>query len=196
MPHAKLNPEMRAIVEAMSAKLATETEIIAEIQARYGVTITKQAVSYYRQKPHVQEARRKTEEELIATIPICKRVNRLRSMDKRHRAMEKLMKARGNDPFLQAAADGDKEAAGLLVKTVKGVGSGESFQMVELVEVDTGLLREMREHERQVAQETGQWTEKRDVTSGGQPVPATFGIALMKVYGDDDSDDAGGTSSG
>lgn len=43
-------------------------------------------------------------------------------------------------------------------------------QSVEVMEyaVDTGLLKELREHEKQAAQEMGQWTEKQDITSGGK----------------------------
>lgn len=49
---------------------------------------------------------------------------------------------------------------GLIVHNVKGVGKGDDFQLIDLYEVDTGLLREMREHEKQAAQELGDWTER------------------------------------
>src|SRR5262249_32081265 len=49
---------------------------------------------------------------------------------------------------------------GLIVHNVKGVGKGDNFQLIDLYEVDVALLREMRECERQAAQEVGQWVEK------------------------------------
>ena len=63
---------------------------------------------------------------------------------------------------------------GLLVRQVKGIGKGEDFQVVEEYAVDTGLLRELREHEKQAAIELGEWTEKQDVTSGGARLTFTL----------------------
>jgi hypothetical protein len=37
---------------------------------------------------------------------------------------------------------------------------------VEEYQVDTGLLKELREHEKQAAQELGQWSEKARVEQG------------------------------
>jgi hypothetical protein len=47
--------------------------------------------------------------------------------------------------------------------------------------VDTGLLNELRAHEEQAAKELGQWTEKKDLTSGGEIIKAYVGIDLDKV---------------
>ncbi len=49
--------------------------------------------------------------------------------------------------------------------------------------VDTGLLHELREHEKIAAQMLGQWTDKSDVTSGGQPllIKAYVGVDLDRV---------------
>jgi hypothetical protein len=55
---------------------------------------------------------------------------------------------------------------GLLTKTYKQIGK----VLQEEWAVDTGLLSEMRALEKQIAQELGEWTEKRDVTSGGQTI--------------------------
>jgi hypothetical protein len=53
---------------------------------------------------------------------------------------------------------------GLLVRTIKSIGSGEKATTVEEFAVDTGLLREIRELELQVSKELGQFVEKHDVT--------------------------------
>lgn len=71
---------------------------------------------------------------------------------------------------------------GLLVKQMKTLGSGPAAQVVEEYAVDTGLLRELREHEKQAAQELGQWTDKADVTSGGTPL-ANILESLRTMYG-------------
>jgi hypothetical protein len=47
--------------------------------------------------------------------------------------------------------------------------------------VDAVLLRELRSMEQQAAIETGQWTEKRDLTSGGSPIKALIGIDIEEV---------------
>jgi hypothetical protein len=60
---------------------------------------------------------------------------------------------------------------GLLTHAVKGIGAGENFQVVDAYDVDASLLREMREIEKQAAQEVGQWTEKHEHTGAdGSPL--------------------------
>jgi hypothetical protein len=44
------------------------------------------------------------------------------------------------------------------------IGSGKKAKVIEECEVDTGLLNAMADLETQVAIETGQWTEKQDVS--------------------------------
>jgi hypothetical protein len=56
---------------------------------------------------------------------------------------------------------------GLLVRTYKTLGSGESQRVVEEFTVDVALLKELREHEKQAAQELGHWIAKSDVTTQG-----------------------------
>ncbi len=51
---------------------------------------------------------------------------------------------------------------GLIIRQLKQIGSGRDAQVVEEFGVDTALLREMRAHEQQVAQERGEWVEKKD----------------------------------
>lgn len=73
----------------------------------------------------------------------------------------------------RAAAGGDVPGAGtgLLVKTYKAIGSGESAFAQPEWSVDTGLLREMRELEKQAAQDLGQWADRKEHSGpGGQPI--------------------------
>lgn len=48
--------------------------------------------------------------------------------------------------------------------------SAKLNEIVYEYELDTGLLKELREHEKQAAQELGQWTERKDITSGDKPL--------------------------
>lgn len=98
--------------------------------------------------------------------------------------MQQVIAERAEDIELQDVAGGK---TGLIVHNVKGVGKGEDFQLIDLYEVDTGLLKELREHEKQAAQELGQWTEKKDLTTNGQPLRFTISIDRKE---DDDSDSA------
>lgn len=59
---------------------------------------------------------------------------------------------------------------GLLVKTVKAIGKGDTFQVVEEYAVDTGMLAEMRATMKQAAQELGQWVERAPVDDAGKTV--------------------------
>ncbi len=96
--------------------------------------------------------------------------HRLRNANDRHRRMVQLIDAR-------AAAAGDAPGAdtGLLVRTYKAVGNGPTAYVVEEWAVDTGLLKEMRELEKQVAQDTGQLIEKKELTgSNGGPLTIVF----------------------
>lgn len=97
---------------------------------------------------------------------IADRVKRVAALHDRWKRMQRVIAERAED-----GTHGDVAGwtTGLLVHTVKGVGRGEDFQLVDLFEVDTGLLRELREHEKQAAQELGQWTEKHDHTTAGKP---------------------------
>jgi hypothetical protein len=69
--------------------------------------------------------------------------------------MKAVMAARAAD-----MADVPGGASGLLVRQYKQIGKVK----VEEYAVDTGLLRELRAHERQAAQELGQWMEKSDTS--------------------------------
>lgn len=71
---------------------------------------------------------------------------------------------------------------GLLVHTYKMAGGKEPVVMDEYA-VDTGLLSEMRAHEKQSAQELGQWTEKQEVTGkDGKPLAAGVAVFDFDAY--------------
>lgn len=57
---------------------------------------------------------------------------------------------------------------GLLVREIKSIGAGPNSREVEEYKVDTGLLKELREHERQAAIELGQWQESGQQLKPGE----------------------------
>lgn len=65
--------------------------------------------------------------------------------------------------------------------------SAKLNEIVYEYELDTGLLKELREHEKQAAQELGQWTERKELSGpDGGPIPvslAALNEGLEKAYG-------------
>lgn len=133
------------------------------------VGVTRQALDKWLTRP---EFRARIQEhvtafrEAIRAKGIAERVNRVAALNDRWQRMQQVIEAR-------AAAMGSEVPGGetgLLVKQLKMIGKGDAAQVVEEYAVDVALLKELREHERQAAQELGQWTEKTDLTSGGEPL--------------------------
>lgn len=87
---------------------------------------------------------------------IAARQNRIDALNERHELMREVIRQRAS----AYQGEGVGGSTGLIVKDVKGIGRGYDFQVVEVYGVDTGLLRELREHEKQMAQELGEWQER------------------------------------
>lgn len=116
---------------------------------------------------------------------IARRERRVEALNDRWQRMQRVIDERSEDPGVSHVAGG---TTGLIVHDVKGVGKGEDFQLIDIYGVDTALLKELREHEKQAAQELGQWTEKQEHT-GKDGAPLTFTISIdRKDDGDADSD--------
>lgn len=142
----------------------TDTEICAEvgISARQTLANWKKEEEFRaRVKEHVEAFRALVRSRGIACLE--KRVD---ALNDRWRRMKRVIAERAEEMDGEIAGGG----TGLLVRDVKSVGNGPLAREVEVFAVDTGLLRELREHEKQAAQELGQWTERRDVTSDGNVI--------------------------
>jgi hypothetical protein len=83
------------------------------------------------------------------------RLQRIEALSERIEKLRQVIKARAEAPESQWAAGGE---TGLLAHTVKSIGSGLSAETVDEFEVDTGLLKELREHERQLREELNDFT--------------------------------------
>lgn len=62
------------------------------------------------------------------------------------------------EQFLQIVRD-----RGWMAKTTKMIGGGDNAEKVEEFAFDAALARELRELEKQAAQDLGQWTEKKEL---------------------------------
>lgn len=84
-------------------------------------------------------------------------VRRVAAQNDRWLRLQQVIEARADDPDMEHVPGG---TTGLIVKDWKTVGAGENAQIMPVYSVDTGLLRELREHEKLAAQELGQWEER------------------------------------
>lgn len=112
----------------------------------------------------------KTEHEFMARVTDCKaeirervfsegiadKALRIRRLDKRWKAIDRLIEARAFDLAMHVAG-GD---TGLLAHEQKSIGAGDLATVVDVYKADTALLKEEREIAKQAAIELGQWTEK------------------------------------
>jgi hypothetical protein len=120
--------------------------------------------------------------EKIQAEGIANRQNRIDAQNDRHRRLQQIVEERAAATE-HAAVPGWK--TGLLVHTRKQIGGGEYAQLVDEYQVDTGLLKEFREHEKLTAAELGQTTERKTVTleikREAERIAAKFGIPLEQV---------------
>ena len=91
---------------------------------------------------------------------LARREKRVAVLNDMHDRMLSVIDERAEDVAMQAVPGGK---SGLITKQLKGIGKGEDFQVVEVYEMDTALVRELRATQEQIAKELGQWVEKRDV---------------------------------
>jgi hypothetical protein len=146
----------RAAFLVADGKLSEEL-IAAELGIGRRTLVTWKGQAQF--KARVAEILKDVSEQLRAK-GLADRQNRLDALNDRHERMKEVIRQRAES--LKDVPGGGN--TGLLVRQVKGIGKGEDFQVVEEYAVDTGLLREMREHEKQAAIELGEWTEKREHT--------------------------------
>jgi hypothetical protein len=100
----------------------------------------------------VEEHRTAWREQLTAE-GIANRKNRVAAQNDRWRKMQQIVVERAADKANEKVPGWQ---TGLLVHRRKQIGGGESAQVVDEYEVDTGLLKELREHEKLTAEELGQ----------------------------------------
>lgn len=158
-----------------AALLLAEDEFTDEAIAAQA-RITRSTLSKWKRHPefaaqireHVAEFQERAREAGLGRLD-----KRMAAYNDRHRRMTQLITARGDD-MAEESPDGE---TGLLVRQLKRVlhvyepdPHDEEGELVEQTELtaeylfDAALMRELRELEKQIAQDTGQWSEKREVS--------------------------------
>jgi hypothetical protein len=170
------NPRHETFAQRIAAGASTADAYVA---AGYSAKAKQQSGSRLlndkRIRGRVNELRARISEKLqdASIREIDKRVTALQD---RWDRMKRIIEARAADPSMQKVPGGDtgllvrkiKSSGGAYVAKTETEGEGGEISSVGLIEeyaVDTGLLREMREHELQAAKELGQLTQKLDVTA-------------------------------
>lgn len=121
------------------------------------------------------ELREQFEEDALQ-YGLAKRANRLREKTERHSLLKDIIIARGAE-MIGEVPGGE---TGLLVRDYRGKDA-----ITRVYKLDAALLKEMRDLEREIAIELGQWTEKRELTgAGGESLLDPLVTALEKAYGD------------
>lgn len=126
----------------------------------------------------------------IESEGLANQQNRVDAYNRRHRLLERIVAERAADGWLSDVPGG---STGFVVKQLKTVkhqydrdpddpDGKASHATVELWEaaVDTGLLNEFRQLEKQTAQDIGQWTEKREHSG-----PDGQALTIRVIYADD-----------
>lgn len=143
----------------------TDNEIAAEVD------VCRDTINAWKRVPEFTACIAKLAAEFgerAGRYAIARKTRRIAALDDRWGRMLEVIEERAASPEMEDVPGG---RTGLLVRTERSVGSGPAQQIVEEFTVDTGLLRELREHEKQAAQEMGQWIEKQELTGkGGTPI--------------------------
>lgn len=151
-------------------------DALTDEQIAADVGVTRQTITNWRKHPEF-EARRKA---LVSELQERVKQEGLGRLDKRkaaaedrHRRMTQVILARA-DEMADEVAGGE---SGLLVRQYKSIGTGPNARQVEEYHVDAVLLRELREIEKQIAQDAGQFAEKQEISGPG-------GESLLVVFRD------------
>lgn len=129
-----------------------------EIAERLG--ITRDTIQAWKRNPVFMAKVQEAIQELgtVASRQAIGKVSRrLERLQQRWDAMHKVIEERAADEKMRDVPGGK---TGLMVHDVKQIGGGEHAERVDLYEVDTALLQQILNHEKQAAQELGQWIEK------------------------------------
>ncbi len=135
--------------QLLAENFQTDEEIAAELG------MTRQTLSRWHKHPEfaarVQEIVKQIGERMLR-YAIAKKERRVKALDDRWQRMQQVIAERAEEMKDEVAGGG----TGLLCRTIKSIGSGPAAHEVEEFAVDTGLLKELREHEKQAAQELSQ----------------------------------------
>jgi transcriptional regulator with XRE-family HTH domain len=157
-------------IPLVAADQLTDEQIAAQ------VGVTRQSLARWKRDATFLELVAEERTRQIAAIRakgVAFKQNRIDAYNRRWQLLHDVIDERAEE--MQDDAAGGK--TGLLVRQVKSIGFGPNNHTVEEYAVDTGLLKEIRELEKQAAIEMGEWSEKRELT-GDLPVTFTLKLAV------------------
>lgn len=160
-----------------NAALLVAQDQQSDVAIAAAVGVTKSTLEEWKLRPEFAERVQEHVQAFAAAIKekgIAERVNRVAALNDRWRSLHQVIEERAADETMTAAG----ARTGLLVRTYK---QGK-MRLAEEYAVDTGLLAELRQHEKQAAQELGQWTEKRELTGkDGAPMQQSGVLEIRYV---------------
>lgn len=161
------------VQEAAARAVAEDKLPDTKIAEAAGVTVW--TLDKWKQRPAFRarvEEHRQLWRDQIKAEGIANKQNRIDALNERHRLMTEVIAARAkaHQWRSRAAQEADPEGFDFQAYTAAGAETGLMVHVVTYLKdgrreewaVDTGLLKELREHEKQAAQEMGQWNEKDD----------------------------------
>lgn len=112
---------------------------------------------------------------------LARRAMRVAAKMERHRLLCRVIEERGRAEYMRGIEGGQ---TGVLVREYRGSSD------LPVYKVDAALLKELRDLEREIAIEVGQWTEKRELSGpDGGPIEVAVEGLLDKIYGEEKSPD-------
>jgi ParB-like chromosome segregation protein Spo0J len=197
-------PEFKWTVRSETAAKLVADDKLSDEQIGKEVGLNRRTITRWRNHPEFKARVEKLIEEIHEAIKrkgIAHKQNRIDGYVDRHNRMRRVLDARAE---LYRDVPGGGET-GLLVRRVNLIKVYESSESrppendadenlypaktwitVEEFAIDAALLREMRDLEKQIAVELGEWTEKREHTGadGAALIPGSLVSALDKAYGE------------
>lgn len=200
---ALLSPKQRRAAELVALDLQTDEAIARELR------ITKRTLERWKRQPAFRAAVQGAAETLRRAVQergIAERQNRVDAYNEIWRRLHQVLAERASDPLVAGVPGG---RTGLIVpspmlvkvfdstalneddeRELERLTSARESRIVYEYQIDTGLLKELREYAKLAAQDLGQWTERREV-AGDKDSPITIRV----VYADPDADPAETASS-
>ncbi|MAG35333.1 MAG: hypothetical protein CL878_03665 [Dehalococcoidia bacterium] len=138
----------------------THTEIIAHLGVKRSTFYSWLRNAQFRER--LDDYRRKLNEQ-ARHLAIAEPLRRVEALHERRERLLLVVDERAAEYREIRAQEPDRYppdgATGLFMRTVKQIGTGDQAQIVEQFALDVGLLRELRELEKQAAIELHQWQQ-------------------------------------
>ena len=163
-----------------AAMLAAEDKL-SDLQICAKLDISRPTLADWKRYPEFQARMAEITEDyrkVIRSRGIAIMENRVADLADRQARMKQVITERAekyNKPEIPGGS------TGIVAVEFKGVGTGKDFKLIPEYPVDVALLREMRAHEQQAAQELGQW-EKRGEVSGMKARIDENGVVTVEMF--------------